>query len=888
MRRGPLAVALALSIVVFVWGLCVWPRHVGGRGGHGPRLTRLRNKTDVELAVVVPLVEREAQAVVALWAAWAQYPPCQQPRWVPLVLYLDTNWERAAGLARALSLYWRHSVAVAVRRCFSLDSPVLRGADLAPGTTHPAGPCLAFYAMFERLHLTTPYILVSETDVRPIRPLWLDRVIADIPHTRSFQQRLNGEACTFWMRGSVTRSDPSVGELGLRRDLHLNGNALYCLHSRGFAAFRRDVQAAYPASDSVRAPGCDARDPYAVGHDHAMWRFREHLVGVDFARAQRLSAKFGHWDVLQNRWHEPYDTDAVLTESPDTWLVHSKWPTLSPFDQKLRLLWRRLFQRDANRFERLAVLSRVRSGEWDLASLMQHVCLAYPHHHLCLNKSLDNDGDGVYVWSSDFHPGPGVCAAPLLRAAGGVLHAEVDFPLCEHHGVCRDRLKVLAFDEWRGFGLEPCPHRLRRRFYDAYRDDPEFDRVDAFMCSHPLANCELYMPFGRPLLLYATTRLEFGRLDDNIDWRRPFLHPQSPLRWTEWLHNLHKILSRPGSRLLANNAYDAQYLLYFTGRRATILPSGCDDVADPASSGTMGPVWLPVRPEILLGPSRDGFETGDCAWYNCDAWSHPILLELKTSAAAVGLRFRRVRELYPRYEPVDLLSHPAMVIMPYQASVMSAFEAYRLGIPLFAPSPRLLLEWHRRHRYLSERVYGHPPQLQHLLHPDGRDEALAMPDPNSDDPSDVEWWIRWFDVYQWPHIRLFDTWHELCQALVVLTQDDRGWQSLLRSTMDMRQHSADVASRSLLVWQDIVRDVRASRQRRVPQNETIDGRLRRLYGPDVWPVATDGSCLTHHPDSGRLFSEPILSQSLYLALILPWLGVIVLAAIVGFVRVRRR
>jgi hypothetical protein len=50
---------------------------------------------------------------------------------------------------------------------------------------------------------------------------------------------------------------------------------------------------------------------------------------------------------------------------------------------------------------------------------------------------------------------------------GARLHAEIDFNNCVHHRqFCRKRLKVLAFDEWRGVSLDPCPHRLRRRFYE--------------------------------------------------------------------------------------------------------------------------------------------------------------------------------------------------------------------------------------------------------------------------------------------------------------------------------------------------------------------------------------------------------------------------------------
>lgn len=50
-------------------------------------------------------------------------------------------------------------------------------------------------------------------------------------------------------------------------------------------------------------------------------------------------------------------------------------------------------------------------------------------------------------------------------------------------------------------------------------------RVDVVVCSHPAANCELFMPLNRTMIVYPSTRLEFGRDDESIDWRwvsRPF------------------------------------------------------------------------------------------------------------------------------------------------------------------------------------------------------------------------------------------------------------------------------------------------------------------------------------------------------------------------------
>ena len=165
----------------------------------------------------------------------------------------------------------------------------------------------------------------------------------------------------------------------------------------------------------------------------------------------------------------------------------------------------------------------------------------------------------AYVWSVDFHGAPVACNVPVLKEAGIVVHAEVEFGNCRFFGLCKDRLRVLGFDDWRGFSLETggrTPEDLKAVFYDHYKDDKEFARVDAFMCSHPAANCELFVPFNKPLVIYVTTRLEFGRHDAGIDWRQPHIKADAPARWRAWVETLIDLAKDPRNTVAANNLYD--------------------------------------------------------------------------------------------------------------------------------------------------------------------------------------------------------------------------------------------------------------------------------------------------------------------------------------------
>lgn len=90
-----------------------------------------------------------------------------------------------------------------------------------------------------------------------------------------------------------------------------------------------------------------------------------------------------------------------------------------------------------------------------------------------------------------------------------------------------------------GLDLAPCPNKLRRDFFDAYKNDPEmktvgarlaseggrgtqeplatitkaqaersslYRQVDAFLCNHACSLCEVFMSFNKSLIVIASTR----------------------------------------------------------------------------------------------------------------------------------------------------------------------------------------------------------------------------------------------------------------------------------------------------------------------------------------------------------------------------------------------
>jgi len=271
--------------------------------------------------------------------------------------------------------------------------------------------------------------------------------------------------------------------------------------------------------------------------------------------------------------------------------------------------------------------------------------------------------DQLYILDVDMHGGPILCQYDLFEELGAVVHAEIDF------GVFDDRIRwknhLLRNDEWRGFGLEPCPKHMRQRYYSHYKDDPWMQRVDMVICSHPSANCELFMPFAdtKMILIYPTTRLEFGRNDEVVDWRKPYLDSKSDARWQEWVENL-KLMHSRGAIVIANNLYDVHYIRHFTGIDAEYVPSWCDP----------GELYNPTRPEVLLGPYRDNLDFPQ--FRDKETWEHPILAPLRKALDDAKSRgetvppVERIRKLYKTYTYRMLASHPAIIFIPYQVGCL--------------------------------------------------------------------------------------------------------------------------------------------------------------------------------------------------------------------------
>ena len=665
--------------------------------------------------------------------------------------------------------------------------------------THPDGPCYMFFNAYQQMkELNYDFFFLMEPDVIPIRDFWMEALVREI--LKSFHE---GET-DVWQIGSLSHCGAGYGDIAARRDVHMNGNSLYNTRDDEFSKYIERMKEFYPAGMAgVGISGCATGFIYEGGYDHTLYRYRAHPAHWD--DLWNYHHKFQYTDVIQNRCEDVYDPWELGAKYPNTYLVHSKSVFYTQEERTFRNIYKELtadvipdakseeskltlsmLKRKMNREKKknlkladldmeLAIRFCFRNDYVEHVNYMGHDVL----HPLCTDlcsrmkeeearkipfnicdpytssrvEGFSKSAVGkVYLWTADFHASPIGCNMPLLKESGFEVHAEVDYVNCVHfEGTCKNRLKVLKWDLWNGVSLDPCPNKIRRDFYYSYWNDLEMQRVDAVICSHPVANCELYMPLNKTIIIYATTRVEFGRNDEHIEWRKGKIGFANKYRWREWISNLIKIGKNPRNIIAANNLYDVNYIKYHTGLDVQYIPSWCGDKWEDDEQIS----YTPSRPEILIGPYRDSMTQSAAD----DAWKHPVMQDLvkAISYTRSTIQFKRLKEIYPTYKMSNIAAHPAIVLLPYQVSVMSFFEFYRMNIPIFVPSKKLLTEWHMKHEILSEMLYGSPERM--IQNDDFRHS------PYSKKKEDLEFWIQFSDYYVFPHVSTFDSWEDLILKL---------------------------------------------------------------------------------------------------------------------------
>lgn len=140
---------------------------------------------------------------------------------------------------------------------------------------------------------------------------------------------------------------------------------------------------------------------------------------------------------------------------------------------------------------------------------------------------------------------------------------------------------------------------------------------------------------------------------------------------------------------------------------------------------------------------------------------------------------------------------------------MSLFEFYRMGLPLFVPSPILLTKWHMKYGVLNERtwstVFGRSPRDSlSVIKRHGNSNSTLRSDPNDEmNENSVLEWISLADFYQWPHITLFKSWEDL--FVLLITTD------LSKISLQMHKYNLQEGRRIKVTWSEILSKIKVGK-----------------------------------------------------------------------------
>ncbi|CAF1093636.1 unnamed protein product [Rotaria sordida] len=378
--------------------------------------------------------------------------------------------------------------------------------------------------------------------------------------------------------------------------------------------------------------------------------------------------------------------------------------------------------------------------------------------------NLEPYENAITIWSSDYHISPIHDLKNILSPLGVRFFDKSLSYSCGQTRTCFSPLRILT----RHNGMD-YSNEIYSKFHEFYKNQIEMNVVDAFVCFHPVSMCELYMPFNRSIIIISSTRYELSRFE--------------PQQWNKLNENLKKISQNPKNIIAANNLYDAEYIRYFTGINVTLLPSFCNYTNSD---------YNPTREEFLLAPIHLLY---------FDSLFKKLLKNSLNQYQKHKIKIVSIRSIYRNYKYSDLTNHPAIIHIPYQVSIMSLFEQYRMNIPLLAPSLDLLTKWHYEYGVVNEKTWD---QTLHGIRSNSsriKGVLTNVPDPNNDlDRISIRYWLNFSDFYQWPHIIYYESIDDLIEKLI--STDFR------MISEKMKIYNKQVGKTVLKKWQHILNNIK--------------------------------------------------------------------------------
>ncbi|UJR35113.1 hypothetical protein I4U23_027884 [Adineta vaga] len=332
-----------------------------------------------------------------------------------------------------------------------------------------------------------------------------------------------------------------------------------------------------------------------------------------------------------------------------------------------------------------------------------------------------------------------------------------------------------------------------RNFFSFYHKDPVMFSTNAFYCSFPMSLCEVYMPFNRTVIWLPAHRFTLARcsrpeIDRLIQHLQQSVHPNQ----------------QPKHFLAAAGRYDQEYIKYYTGLDAILLPANSLWYAFNITKFTQ------KRNEILVGPLQH--------------LSHHLIANMTEAAKSKKSTFifATAKSLYGRYELDQIADHRAVVILPYAVLSYGITELYALGIPMFVPSikflvelkliyDRTLIDIHYCGSYLN--FSDMPKQHPNSHHPYSPEDIISN--------EGMSYWLQFADYYQLPYIQTFSSWEELIDKLT--------GTNFVQINQQMFEENVKRKAKLIENWQNIIRQIDRE-PRLIP--DSYDSAIKQLWNTD--------------------------------------------------------
>ncbi|CAE8588432.1 unnamed protein product [Polarella glacialis] len=255
-----------------------------------------------------------------------------------------------------------------------------------------------------------------------------------------------------------------------------------------------------------------------------------------------------------------------------------------------------------------------------------------------------------------------------------------------------------------------------------YLVKPEVRKASLFLCTNPMYYCNFFTEFNKTVLGYFGLPLHY-------------MVPQE--HWAKWTKDFVAMASQPKSFFVSNNPLHAEQVVWQTGRRIPLLRPVVlyrDEVYNPTREN-----------DILLPEPRDACVL-NCLIRAFTPEGYPLKFFGKADTDRTFQAFTSFR---------------AVVLFPHDFALMTFYELYAMGVPIFMPS------------HMSKYLFPYSatvPLLDYVPSDvqqgcEGCEERAPYSPMNLNSGAALKHWVNKVDFFVLPEVQLFPSIAGLLDAL---------------------------------------------------------------------------------------------------------------------------